>query len=264
MSRTGLTVLVAVLATGMALAQEAPRARPALQGTAHQAPERLVKVAKTDAGKTVAAAQTDSAQADDDADGQDVEGLETVDGVQDMAAPAAEDTAAAAAAHATEFQGPPSPPAGLRRKVKPRDPTVGAVTNLPVPRYVSLKSSEGNARRGPGLSHRVDWVFTHAGMPLRITAEYEHWRRVEDADGLGGWVNFALLSGVRTVVVTQNMAEFHSRADAASSVLYKAEVNVVGKLLECLPDWCRVNIQGEKGWAPKTALWGVDAGEVIE
>ena len=59
---------------------------------------------------------------------------------------------------------------------------VGPVTNLPLPRYVSLKAAEGNVRRGPSLSHRIDWVFTRRDMPLRITAGHGHWRRVEDRD----------------------------------------------------------------------------------
>ena len=42
----------------------------------------------------------------------------------------------------------------------------GPVTNLPMPRYVSLKTSEGNVRRGPSLTHRIDWVFKRRGMPL--------------------------------------------------------------------------------------------------
>ena len=100
----------------------------------------------------------------------------------------------------------------------PRDPNRGSVTNLPLPRYVSLKGNEGNARRGPGLTHRIDWVFTRAGMPLRITAEFEHWRRVEDSEGVGGWVNFVLLSGVRTALVTQDMAEFRTLPDVAAPV----------------------------------------------
>jgi SH3-like domain-containing protein len=145
-----------------------------------------------------------------------------------------------------------------------QDPNRGSVTNLPLPRYVSLKTGEGNARRGPGLSHRIDWVFTRAGMPLRITAEYEHWRRVEDAEGLGGWVHYSLLSGVRTAIVAGETAEFHSYASADASVLFKAEAGVVAKIIECANDWCRVSIEGEKGWAPISALWGVDPGEVIE
>lgn len=145
-----------------------------------------------------------------------------------------------------------------------RDPNRGAVTNLPLPRFVSLKGNEGNARRGPGRTHRIDWVFTRSGMPLKITAEYEHWRRVEDAEGVGGWVHYSLLSGVRSVLVTAEMAEFHSRPDDTSEVILEAERNVVGWIKECEPDWCRISVDGEEGWVAKTDLWGVTPGEEIE
>lgn len=143
-------------------------------------------------------------------------------------------------------------------------PTLGPVTNLPLPRYVSLKTGAGNARRGPGLTHRIDWVFTRAGMPLRLTAEYENWRRVEDQDGVGGWVHFTLLSGVRSVLVMQDMAEFHALPDPTAEVVLRAEAGVIALLLQCLPDWCRLGVEGGKGWVPKAALWGVDPGEIIE
>lgn len=154
-----------------------------------------------------------------------------------------------------------APPA----KPKPaRDPNKGAVTNLPLPRYVSLKGREGNVRRGPGMTHRIDWVFTTSGMPLRITAEYDRWRRVEDYQGMGGWMQFNLLSGVRTVLVTQDMAEFRDSPEAGARVAFQAELGVIGRLLECNADWCRVNTDGEKGWILKSALWGVDPGEILE
>jgi SH3-like domain-containing protein len=143
-------------------------------------------------------------------------------------------------------------------------PDVGCVTNLPLPRFVSLKGSEGNARRGPGLTHRIDWVFTRAGMPLRITAEFENWRRVEDSEGAGGWVHYSLLSGVRTVLITLDMAELRDAPDADSTVIAQAELGVVGRVLECNPDWCRVSLDGTRGWLQKSALWGVKADEIIE
>ncbi|MEY5037812.1 MAG: hypothetical protein RL472_918 [Pseudomonadota bacterium] len=158
----------------------------------------------------------------------------------------------------------PAPAPAAKPIVPPRDPSKGAVTNLPIPRFVSLKGNEGNARRGPSLTHRIDWVFTTAGMPLRVTAEHENWRRVEDAEGMGGWVHYALLSGVRTALVTAEMAKFYSRPDTQASITFEAESGVTGRLLECQPDWCRMNIQGEKGWVEKTALWGVLPGEVLE
>lgn len=143
-------------------------------------------------------------------------------------------------------------------------PDVGCVTNLPLPRYVSLKGSEGNARRGPGLTHRIDWVFTRAGMPLKITAEFENWRRVEDHEGAGGWVHYSLLSGVRTVLVTLDMAEFRDQPDDAAPVAAQAELGVLGRVQECNADWCRVALEGARGWVRKTAIWGVRDDETVD
>jgi SH3-like domain-containing protein len=168
--------------------------------------------------------------------------------------------AAPAPAPAPAAQPAPTPAAATA----PRDPSRGSVTNLPLPRFVSLKGNEGNARRGPGLTHRIDWVFTRSGMPLRITAEYEHWRRVEDAEGVGGWVHYALLSGVRSVLIATDMADFHARPQDGAEVLFRAERNVVGWVQECLPDWCRLSVDGERGWVHKSALWGVGPTEIIE
>ena len=149
-----------------------------------------------------------------------------------------------------------------RNQDKERDPNRGSVTNLPLPRYVSLKGGEGNARRGPSLSHRVDWVFRHAGMPLRVVAEFGHWRRVEDQDGAGGWVHYALLSGVRTAIVQKDMLELLSKPDERSNVVARAEAGAIVRLHECVKDWCRISGGGEKGWVPKTTIWGVDRDEI--
>ncbi len=138
----------------------------------------------------------------------------------------------------------------------------GPVTNLPLPRFVSLKGSEGNARRGPSLSHRIDWVFTHAGMPLKITAEFGHWRRVEDRDGAGGWVHYSLLSGVRSVIVVENMLELHSRPDPRASVVARAEAGAIAKLEDCTRDWCEITADEADGWVEKTAIWGVFPEEI--
>lgn len=141
---------------------------------------------------------------------------------------------------------------------------VGAVTNLPLPRFVSLKAAEGNVRRGPSLTHRIDWVFKRRNMPLMITAEHGHWRRVQDRDGAGGWVHYALLSGVRSVLVEQDMLRLYARPDPASQVVAALELGVVARLGECDPTWCRVSAGGYRGWALKEHLWGVGRDEIRE
>ncbi|MCX8507735.1 MAG: SH3 domain-containing protein [Rhodobacteraceae bacterium] len=142
------------------------------------------------------------------------------------------------------------------------DPGLGAVTRLPVPRYVSLKSSEGNVRRGPSLEHRIDWVFRHYDMPLRVTAEFEHWRRVEDNEGQGGWIYYTLLSGVRTVLVTQPKTELHMLPSPKSALVAVAEEGVIGKLGTCETGWCEISAGGQDGWVQKSQIWGVDPDEI--
>jgi SH3-like domain-containing protein len=133
----------------------------------------------------------------------------------------------------------------------------GAVTNLPIPRFVSMKAKEGNVRRGPGLTHRIDWVFQHTNTPLLITAEFGHWRRVQDKDGQGGWMHYALLSGVRTVIVNAPNTALRIKPNLQSAPAAYAEEGAIGYLEECVPDWCEISASGHGGWAMKSDLWGV-------
>lgn len=139
---------------------------------------------------------------------------------------------------------------------------MGVVTNLPIPRFVSMKASEGNVRRGPSLTHRIDWVFKRRDMPLRIIAEHGHWRRVEDRDGQGGWIHYSLLSGVRTVIVESDMLNIRSRPDTGAPINAALESGVIARLGKCGPDWCQLRSGGFRGWAQKISLWGVKADEV--
>jgi len=139
---------------------------------------------------------------------------------------------------------------------------IGPVTNLPLPRYVSLKTSEAFVRRGPAQTHRIDWVLSHRGTPLQVTAEYGNWLRVIDAEGAGGWVHRALLSGVRHIVVTDENATLFETPDGDSDMVAIAEKGVIALLDSCQIEWCLVSVDGFEGWVLKIAIWGVDAAEL--
>nr|WP_119837837.1 SH3 domain-containing protein [Pseudooceanicola algae] len=142
--------------------------------------------------------------------------------------------------------------------------SVGPVTKLPLPRYLSMKSSRANVRRGPSKTHRIDWEFLRKGLPVQVVAEYGHWRRIRDHDGMGGWVHYALISGHRTVLVEKNLLELRFRPGPEARVVAKLEAGVIADLGRCEPDWCRVSVAGYSGWAEKSALWGVGADEIRE
>jgi SH3-like domain-containing protein len=139
---------------------------------------------------------------------------------------------------------------------------LGPETNLPVPRFVSLNAGEANVRRGPSLSHRIDWVFTRRNMPLQLVAEYGQWRRVIDHDGQGGWIHFTLLSGVRTVLVQGGDVALRNRPDPSGTENAILEAGVIARLGRCEVDWCQLTAGGYRGWAPKSAIWGVRPDEL--
>ena len=139
-------------------------------------------------------------------------------------------------------------------------------SGLPLPRFVSLKSSRVNVRKGPSTDHAVVWVFSQAGLPVEVVAESENWRQVRDSDGAQGWVFHALLSGRRTAVVMpwakekQEVALFAAR-DNESAVVARVEPGVLGTLISCDGDWCEFSVNGYSGWVEQDRLWGAYRGE---
>jgi SH3-like domain-containing protein len=145
------------------------------------------------------------------------------------------------------------------------EPGRGPVTNLPLPRFVSMRAESANARRGPSLDQRVDWEFVRRGLPLEVVAEYGQWRRVRDAEGYGGWVHHTLLSGVRTAMVTAEApVALLARPEEGATVRAMAEPGVVGRLEACREGWCEIDAGGVEGWLPRVALWGVGPEEELE
>src|SRR6188472_4010536 len=112
-----------------------------------------------------------------------------------------------------------------------------STSGLPIPRYVSLKSDHVNVRAGPTKDNDVAWVYTKAGLPVEITAEFENWRRIRDSEGAEGWVYHSLLSGRRTAVVTMknkdDLAPLYDRADPGSAVAARLQAGVVAQVKKC-------------------------------
>ena len=147
---------------------------------------------------------------------------------------------------------------------KAQTPTVGPVTGLKMPRFVSIKGKEANARRGPGLDHRIDWVFVRENLPVRVVAEFEHWRRVEDMDGAGGWMHYALLSGNRTAIVSPGVLVMRYSPKTTDHAKAKLPPGVVAMIEECDGLWCKISVGEKVGWVLQSGLWGTDADEVID
>lgn len=144
-------------------------------------------------------------------------------------------------------------------------PAAQAATDLPVPRFVSLRSNQINLRTGPGIRYPVEWVYLKSDMPVEITAEFEHWRRIRDFNGKEGWVHQHMLSGRRTVRVTKETV-LRRAASSEALPLAKIEDGAVGRLMLCPAGtgMCKVEFTQFQGWILKNQLWGVYPDESFE
>lgn len=143
-------------------------------------------------------------------------------------------------------------------------PRLGPETNLPLPRFVSLNVGRANVRRGPGLSHRIEWEYVLRGVPLEVVAEHGHWRKVRDADGFGGWIHHSMLRGNRTAIVIAPETTLRAEPAADARPVARAEARVVGSIDRCGPIWCRFSAEGHRGFVQKADIWGVGPAEVFD
>ena len=114
------------------------------------------------------------------------------------------------------------------------------------------------ARGAGGGRYHINWVYKREGLPVEIIREFEQWREIRDSDGTVGWVHKQMLQSKRAVVIRKGIAVMRKSPDMHANPVLRAEPGVIGKLISCEPDWCKVQIADHKGWIPqKTAIWGV-------
>lgn len=102
-------------------------------------------------------------------------------------------------------------------------------------------------------------------MPVEVVEEFDAWRKIRDEDGTIGWVHKTMIDGRRNVMIIGKTAQIvRASDDKESRPIIKVEPTVVARLVECGKEWCKVQVDGRKGWIEKKALWGVYPNEIID
>ena len=145
---------------------------------------------------------------------------------------------------------------GLPENYIPKDKINGS--GLKIPRVVSLKNSLTYMRSGPGKQYPVIFEIRQKGYPLKITAEFNNWRKVITSDKLTGWIHTQLLSSFRTGIILDTILLKKTPSDKSrtkAKLLPKLIVNII----RCDLKWCKIEIVKEKthsGWIKKNSVWG--------
>lgn len=143
-----------------------------------------------------------------------------------------------------------------------------------LPRFASLKSDRVQLHHGPGADFPIAWVFRRAGLPVEVVQENAAWREVRDSEGTTGWVWATALSSRRTAVILpweakkgqspQPSVTLRDDDREGAKPLAQVEAGVLASIIACDGHWCRVSVDGFRGYVEQAKLWGTGKGEVIK
>src|SRR5690606_19935490 len=127
----------------------------------------------------------------------------------------------------------------------------------PVPRWLSLKSSEVHARFGPGLDHRILWEYRVSGLPVQVIAETAGWRKICDPEGAVAWVHRSVVSSRRSLFNASD-AETPIRSGRSDTAPVRARLSPrsVVAMDVCEDGWCRVRSGRMRGWVRQSDVFG--------
>lgn len=132
-------------------------------------------------------------------------------------------------------------------------------SGLPVPRYVTLKFDQVNARAGPGDDYPARWVYRVRDLPVQVVAETADWRKVCDPEGQSAWVHRRTTDGRRSVIrLASDAVPLKAKANSSSRTVAILPARGLADLDKCRGGWCRIKGRGGAGWIPTNAVWGLN------
>ena len=133
----------------------------------------------------------------------------------------------------------------------------GPVTNLQLPRFVSLKSNDVNLRVGPSVNYPIELKYTQNNLPLEIIDEFDVWRKVRDYKNNTGWLHKSLIKGERFVLIINLNNETKNILNIPNGKkIGGIRNNNLLNLERCLLNWCLISHENIRGGYQKN-LFGV-------
>ena len=122
--------------------------------------------------------------------------------------------------------------------------------------FVSIKSNKANLRIGPSVDYPIEWVYIQKNIPVEVLEQYEQWYKIKDIDGTTGWMHKSLLSNKRYFIVIKTTL-IYTNPRKTSKIRAYVDPRVIGKLINCENEWCKVQVQDINGWMIKDYIWGI-------
>ena len=132
------------------------------------------------------------------------------------------------------------------------------------PYWASISATRAHMRTGPGRNFPISWLYQRADLPVRVVEIYKNWRKIEDPDGVQGWMLVNLLSAQRTAIIAGGTHPLRSAPEPRAAIRYRAEAGVVGQIHNCGRGWCEFDVHGRRGYVEIAHLFGVTRDEEVD
>ncbi|MBC2778083.1 hypothetical protein H6P80_10695 [Parasphingopyxis sp. GrpM-11] len=132
------------------------------------------------------------------------------------------------------------------------------------PYWASVAAGQARMRTGPGRNFPISWLYQREGLPVRVIEIYQNWRKVEDPEGVQGWMLVNLLSSERTAMIVGDVRPLREAPQAGAGIRYRAEPGVVGRISHCRNGWCEFDVHGRSGFVEVGHIYGVGADEQVD
>ena len=123
--------------------------------------------------------------------------------------------------------------------------------------WCALKSNTVNVRTGPGKRYPIKWVYKRKNLPMKRLAEYDNWIKVEDYQGVTGWVHPSMISNKSTFIVTDDLVVLNKDSKHENRHIAKLEKGVIGDIIECEDKLCKVKTDNWEGYVSNESIWGL-------
>jgi SH3-like domain-containing protein len=130
-------------------------------------------------------------------------------------------------------------------------------------KYEALRFGKIKMHTGPGQQYPVSWVYQRKGLPVKVVAAYDVWRKVVDADGTTGWMQENMLSDKRTVAVVGVQRHLMSDASPNAATVALADPGTIAQVKACKGGWCQVKFTDYEGWIRQSEVWGTAPNETF-
>ncbi|MEM7071878.1 MAG: SH3 domain-containing protein, partial [Pseudomonadota bacterium] len=133
----------------------------------------------------------------------------------------------------------------------------GANSGLTLPRMASLRADEVNLRTGPGIRYPINYIYQRRGLPVKVIAEFESWRKISDFENTEGWVHRSMLTSKRTGMITRELSTIRQEPDSNALAVARLGQTMVVSVEQCRNGWCKVKAANHIGWLMEDELWGI-------